>query len=199
MKKLIGIGLCAVSSGVFAADATINWQLPTKQVDGSAIPASGPDALKSTRVKWSICKTGNTFGTKLGEREFPVPATSGTITGLDAGKTYCIQALVTNNGGESSSWSNTVSKQIPAEPVTPPVQPPKPPVKPEPPILSTTVNVVFRVKEGQITIAGTVALGALCESRTVRAGGTTLNILPAGSGMTLDGKPMTGRVWSICS
>jgi hypothetical protein len=195
MKKLLGIGLCAVSAGAFAADATVSWQLPKKQVDGSAIPASGPDALKSTRIKWSICKTGGAFGTKLGEKEFLMPATSGTISGLDAGKTYCIQALVTNNGGESSSWSNTVSKQIPAEPVTPP----KPPTKPEPPILSTTVNVVFRVKEGQITIAGTVALGALCEARTTRAGGTTLNILPAGSGMTLDGKPMKGRVWSICS
>ena len=192
MKKLIGIGLYAVSAGVFAADATINWQLPTKQVDGSNIPASGPDALKATRVKWSVCKANNTFGTKLGEREFPVPATSGTITGLDAGKTYCFQALAVNNGGESSRWSNTVSRQIPTEPV-------KPPVKPEPPILSTTVNVVFRVSEGNITIAGTVALGALCEARTTRAGGTTLNILPAGSGMSLDGKPIRGRVWSICS
>ena len=195
MKKAIALSLCLASTSAIAADATINWQLPTKQVDGSNIPASGPDALKSTRVKWSICKANNTFGTKLGEREFPVPATSGTITGLDAGKTYCIQALAVNNGGESSRWSNTVAREIPTESVTPP----KPPTKPEPPILSTTVNVVFRVSDGAITIAGTVALGALCEARTIRAGGTTLNILPAGSGMSLDGKPIRGRVWSICS
>lgn len=154
MKKFLLVALALFSGAAFAQTATVTWTNPTLNTDGSAIPATGPTALASTRVEYGSC-SGTAFGTKAGEVVVPQPSTTTTITSLTAGSTYCFRAYAKNVGGAESGPSVVVSKAIPL------------PV-PNPPVLSATITVAYEavpdqwdgVKLGRAV--GTLALGTTC-------------------------------------
>lgn len=135
-----------------AASVEITWQHPTQNVDGSSIPATGPGSLVSTRVEWGTC-SGSSFGTLQGSQTVTAPATSATISGLSAAATYCFRAFSRNTFGEESTTSNVVARQIPA------------PV-PRPPVLSSTVTIVWSHKRmgwGEtLEVVGTAPVGTAC-------------------------------------
>lgn len=150
MKILALIFALIFPVALYAADATVDWQHPTNNVDGSPIPATGPAALSSTRLEYGTC-SGTAFGQAEGSVSAPYPATSAIVPGLEYGRSYCFRGASVNNAGEVSAWSNVVSRFIlvPA---------------PNPPTLSATVNVVWELR-GQMntTIAGFTDIGAPCE------------------------------------
>jgi len=163
MKKLIALALF-VPTVVYAADTTVTWQHPTLNVDGTSIPATGPGSVASTRVQVGTC-SGSAFGTVTAENIVSGQGTSNTFTGIAPGTTVCFRAYSRNTYGEESATSNIVARIIPA------------PV-PRPPVLSTTVNVVwdYRGFFKGLEIVGTAPIGTPCvEGSSVTKGGTTYN------------------------
>lgn len=112
------IALCLGASPTHAGDAVLTWTLATQNTDGTAIPASGPTSLASTRVEWGSC-SGSNFGTKAGEQVVAKPATTYTVTNLSAG-TYCFRAYSRTVAGVESAPTNVVSKAILQAPPNPP-------------------------------------------------------------------------------
>lgn len=112
------IALCLGASPTHAGDAVLTWTLATQNTDGTAIPASGPTSLASTRVEWGTC-SGSNFGTKAGEQVVAKPATTHTVTNLSAG-TYCFRAYSRTVAGLESAPTNAVTKTILQAPPNPP-------------------------------------------------------------------------------
>lgn len=110
--------LCLSASPANAGDAALTWTLATQNTDGTAIPASGPTSLASTRVEWGSC-SGSNFGTKAGEHTVATPATTYTITGLAPG-THCFRAYSRTVAGLESAPTNVVSKTVLQAPPNPP-------------------------------------------------------------------------------
>jgi hypothetical protein len=183
-----GFILALVIGDAFGATATISWQNPTQNVDGSPIPATGAGSLVSTRVDWGTC-SGTAFGTKQGEVVVPMPATTATIPDLADGATVCFRAFSRNTFGEQSATSNIVSRIIPAP-------------RPRPPVLSSTVNVAWReYSDGRFVLVGMLPLGVECDpARTVEKYGATFNPVPAAAVQPFNGKPApeAGTYMAIC-
>lgn len=118
ITSLVVIALCLGASPSHAGDAVLTWTLATQNTDGTAIPASGPTSLASTRVEWGSC-SGSNFGTKAGEQVVAKPTTTYTITNLSAG-TYCFRAYSRTVAGVESAPTNVVSKTILQAPPNPP-------------------------------------------------------------------------------
>lgn len=114
----VAIALCLGASPTHAGDAVLTWTLATQNTDGTAIPASGPTSLASTRVEWGSC-SGSNFGTKAGEQIVAKPATTYTVTNLSAG-TYCFRAYSRTVAGLESAPTNAVTKTILQAPPNPP-------------------------------------------------------------------------------
>ena len=110
--------LCLSASPANAGDAALTWTLATANTDGSAIPASGPTSLASTRVEWGTC-SGSNFGTAIGQQTVATPATTYTITGLAAG-VWCFRAYSRTVAGLESAPTNAVTKTILQAPPQPP-------------------------------------------------------------------------------
>jgi hypothetical protein len=163
--RLIAILLLLVAPAAFAADATITWQHPTRNVDGSTIPTTGAGSVASTRLQYGSC-SGTAFGTLLGELAVPGPATTAAVTALAAGTTVCFRAYSRNTYGEESGASNVVLRTIPA------------PV-PLPPVLSSTVTVAWEYKRGwfgsRLEYAGTIPLGTPCGPKAYTIGTVRYN------------------------
>lgn len=102
-----------------AGDARITWTLPTQNVDGSAIPATGAGSLTHTRVEWGTC-SGTNFGTRAGEQLVAVPALTYTVTNLAPG-TWCFRAFArTTYGAAFESVATTTVNKVIATPVPQP-------------------------------------------------------------------------------
>lgn len=114
----VAIALCLGAMPTHAGDAVLTWTLATQNTDGTAIPASGPTSLASTRVEWGTC-SGSNFGTKAGEQVVAKPATTYTITNLAPG-TYCFRAYSRTVAGVESAPTNAVTKTILQAPPNPP-------------------------------------------------------------------------------
>jgi hypothetical protein len=108
--------------------------------------------------------------------------------GLAYDTLHCIRLFARNNNLEVSGPSNVVTRRE-ASPV------------PMPPVLSATVNVVFReYSDGRFVLAGYVPIGAACDgSRTVAKYGAAFNSV-SGADVTLfsGAKPTTGTYMTIC-
>lgn len=111
-------------------EALISWENAILEVDGTPIPAIGPDSLKETSVQRSICSATGTFGTSL--QEITVPVVGGPLSvlfqALPDNTVQCFRARHMTEAGVFSNWTvSVVSKTI-----TPPVVPkkPKPPLNP---------------------------------------------------------------------
>jgi hypothetical protein len=114
LALLIGL---AATLPAYAADLVVNWTAPTLMVDGSTVPATGPDSLASTRIEYGSC-VGTAFGTLQGQRVVPVPGLATTFTGL-AGGTYCVRGYWTTVAGMTSAASNVAVKTLTAGTPTP--------------------------------------------------------------------------------
>jgi hypothetical protein len=187
MRYLVLI-LSLFASAVYAADATINWSNPTQNTDGTAIPSTGANAIASTRLEWGTCTSTGAFGTKAGERVFNAPATSGTVTGLADGQTFCFRAFSRNGAGNESAASNVVSRAMPTPPPTP-----------RPPVLSSTVTAVWSYKVmgwGEtLEVVGSAPLGTPCGAVAVPASG--MYDIPV-SAVKLDRPLKGGRPVTFC-
>lgn len=118
IASLAAIALCLGAMPTHAGDAVLTWTLATQNTDGTAIPASGPTSLASTRVEWGTC-SGSNFGTASGQQTVATPATTYTITGLAAG-TWCFRAYSRTVAGLESAPTNAVTKTILQAPPQPP-------------------------------------------------------------------------------
>ena len=110
--------LCLSASPANAGDAVLTWTLATQNTDGSAIPASGPTSLASTRVEWGTC-SGSNFGTASGQQIVATPAVTYTVTGLAAG-VWCFRAYSRTVAGLESAPTVAVTKTILQAPPNPP-------------------------------------------------------------------------------
>lgn len=113
MKNLLATLLCvlliAPQSG-FAGGTALSWLPPTQNTDGSAIPATGADALASYRIEYFQCATATTpWPPTPSVAVVPAPAVSHNVTGLASGQRHCFRIAATNNGGVSSQVSATGS------------------------------------------------------------------------------------------
>lgn len=144
-------------SRAFAGDAMATWVQPTKNTDGSTIPASGTGRLTGNRLEWGTC-TGTApsyaFGVKSGEQIFTAPATTYTVTGLAPG-TWCFRAYASTTYGESAP-SGVAFKTI-----APPL--------PQPPsglvIADTTVFTVVKRPDRFVMLpVGTAPAGTPCDT-----------------------------------
>lgn len=88
------------------------WSNPTVNVDGTAIPATGPDSLAATRVELGTC-VGSDFGVALQAKVEPVPGTTTSFTNVAAG-VYCLRAYWANvDGNESMPSATYVHAEVP--------------------------------------------------------------------------------------
>ena len=108
---LLALALFGASLPASAIDVVIRWTNATTNVDGSAIPATGPNALLNTTAEWGTCGTGGTFGTLIGSQTVAIPATETASFALPDGN-YCFRARHANNGGAVSAYSAIVQRAL---------------------------------------------------------------------------------------
>lgn len=118
MKKLLPYLLAGFVTVTLAATANVSWQNPTQNTDNTAIPASGPGSIASTRIEYGTC-IATAFGTKLGEFIVTGQAEAGVSPDLAPG-TYCARAYTKNTYGTESDSSNVAQKVIAAPKPKPP-------------------------------------------------------------------------------
>lgn len=109
-----------------AATVTYSGTNPTKNTDGTDIPATGAGSLTTLRVEFGSCSAPGVFGTKAGEVSRTSPAAGANFTGslnLQPG-TSCVRIFVANTFGSESDPSNVAVRVVD-------------PPKPMPPVLAT--------------------------------------------------------------
>lgn len=116
--------LLALPALALAAVLTVTWTHPSQNTDNTAIPATGPGSIASTRVEYGTCAPGSTpaapvFGSKSGEVVVTGQAQTTPLPNLGPG-TYCGRAFTTNTYGEESAASNVAQKTINAPVPKPP-------------------------------------------------------------------------------
>jgi len=111
MKKTGFVVLMLTSFSVFGGSAVVRWTDPTTNVDGTAIPTTGPGSLVSSRVRWGTCLAGNLFGEQLGSVTVAAPATSAEVAPLSPGL-YCFSVFSKNTYNVESESSLVVSKLV---------------------------------------------------------------------------------------
>lgn len=119
MKKIIlGLVACLITVAAFATTMTTTWTNPVQNTDNSAIPATGPGSVASSRIEYGTC-AGAVMGTKIGEYVVQGNATSGSTPDLAPG-TYCGHVFTKNTYGNESAASNdakvTVTSPTPKAP-----------------------------------------------------------------------------------
>jgi hypothetical protein len=148
------IALCVSASPAIAGDAALTWTLATQNTDGTAIPASGPTSLASTRVEWGSC-SGVNFGTAAGQHTVAAPALTYTVTNLAPG-THCFRAYSRNTYGQESAPTNAVQKVI------------APPVPQPPGTLTVAATVAYQVigtpDRFAMVPVGTIPAGTECDT-----------------------------------
>lgn len=104
-----------------AATVTYSGTNPTKNTDGTDIPATGAGSLTQLRIEYGTC-VGTAFGTKAGEVTRTSPAAGANFTGslnLQPG-TSCLRIFVQNTYGAESDPSNVVTRVVdPPKPMPP--------------------------------------------------------------------------------
>lgn len=187
MRFLILLLALAAPLG-FAADASLTWQHPSRNVDNSLIPATGPGSIAATRVEYGTCN-GTAFGTAEGQQVFTGTVTTGTITGLTAGRSYCFRAFSRNTFGEESAASNVVARAIPAP-------------TPQPPVLSSTISIAYEERRflwfRYLAAAGSIPEASPCmESVTITAAGRLLHGIDAQYVQVFAGRK-PGKLYTVC-
>ena len=126
---LIAVGVLALLVGLLigaaahAGDMNGTVSYPTKNTDGSDIPATGAGSISGLIIEYGTC-TGAAgsyaFGTKLGTVNVAPHATTWKVTGLAPG-VYCVRAYSVNTyatmSGASGLVNGTVATPVPLPPV----------------------------------------------------------------------------------
>jgi hypothetical protein len=117
----------AAAQTVAYNEALISWENATETTDGSPIPATGSDALATTRIIRSLCNADGSAGANLQTLTVPVPGgpLSVLFGPLPDNTVQCFRARHVTAAGTFSDFSATVSKAI--------IPPPAPPKKSKPP------------------------------------------------------------------
>lgn len=110
---------CLVATAALAATLSVRWTNATQNTDNTAIPATGAGSIATTRVEWSQCGPGDTFGTKVGETSVLGTVTQTTTPDLPPGH-WCLRAIHVNTFGVESDPSNVAVKDIAAPKPRPP-------------------------------------------------------------------------------
>jgi len=101
-----------------ANQVTLSWTNATQNTDGTPIEETGPTALASTVIEWSACDP-ETSMVQVPLQEVTVPPTITEYT-IDTGSgTFCFHAKHVNEAGESSDWTNVVTRTVNAKPLPP--------------------------------------------------------------------------------
>jgi predicted phage tail protein len=146
MRKLLLL-LCLIATPALAANLDLTWTYPSKNVDGTDIPATGAGSIASSKVEWGTC-TGTAFGTKAGEATVPAPTKTYSVPNLAPG-THCARVAVTNSYGVASDFTAAVSRTVDAP-------------KPLPPVITMATVVRLYLRDNLSLVAGTIALGVEC-------------------------------------
>ena len=168
--------LILAASRVFGGELATSWVNPTKNTDGSSIPATGKGALVGNQVEYGTC-SGAGFGVKSGEMVLDSVSTAYTFTGIEPG-TWCVR-IYTRNGYGSESGASPVASKV----IVPPV--------PMPPTLVTIATTAYELRQYtggslRFVAVGTIPLGVPCETPLV---GNFTSI----EGATIT-KPLTGGI-----
>jgi hypothetical protein len=129
MKEIFGaVLLSLVAFAAVAYDATVTWKNATQDTAGALLPATGPEALRDTRVRFGTCNaTNDGIATVRDLITVPASQLSLLVTGLPAG-TFCFQAQHSTNeaalgaasGDGVSAWTSVVTKTFaPRKPKAP--------------------------------------------------------------------------------
>ncbi len=126
MKNLIAFvfGLLVGAFLAFDAEAQvaptaarISWTNATQDVNGNALPATGPGALTQTRIQRSTTCTSSSFGTVAQTLNVTPDVLSVLFENLEPG-THCFRARHISRDAadveQFSDWTATVSKVIAA-------------------------------------------------------------------------------------
>lgn len=102
--------------------ARLCWTNALENVDGSPIPATGPTALKETRIRRSICNADGSFGAMIETITVPPDVGVALFSALPPAR-HCFQARHANNSDTLSDWSplarKTTTAPAPAKPRQP--------------------------------------------------------------------------------
>jgi hypothetical protein len=189
--KLVIFGVCAGLalwvSGAFGADVNVTWTNPTKNTDGTTIPATGNGSLTGSRIEWGTCVSG-AFGTKAGELSVGAGVTSAPVTNLEPA-TVCFRVFARNTYLKESAASNVATKVI-----LPPV--------PEPPVITTVATLAYDLTSlGNIgRLVGKVPLNTPCVGNAIRTwkDGSTFYQVPI-EAVTLTREPRSTIVVAKCT
>ena len=188
-RRSIALALGLIPTAALAASATLTWTMPTQNVDGSTIPASGDGALAQSRVEYGPCGTGGGLANVENGVIVPAPTTTAVINSFVGGETVCFRVRVKNNLGVESEPSNVVSKTFDAP-------------KPRPPVLLSAVTVAYdvtldrqqRLKLGRQV--GTIELGTPCGDPYETNKGIYFGIDPAAVAFTRE--PRSSLIVTRC-
>ena len=115
MKKLsaiIAALLAAYAATLAATGVTLQREMPTQNVDGSVIPATGPGSIVSTTLQYGACTADGGVPAAFTEKVVEGGSvTTSELSGLIPGTEYCVRAYVTNTYGQKSGFSNIVRRQ----------------------------------------------------------------------------------------
>lgn len=157
MRLFAALACLLVSVAASGAPLPLEWAWPTKYVDGSDMPTSGPGAFESVRIEWGTCQNlnGDTFGTKEGEVVVAYPATTASPDATPGIK--CVRAYTKDTLGRVSGPSN-LGQYFPAAPSI---------------VLKTTTKIAYELRPSGSTFAfvqvGTVPLGVKCGGKLAGA------------------------------
>lgn len=104
------VALTASAQTLPRDSARVSWVLPTLNVDGSTIPATGPGSLRDVRVRRGTC-VGTAFGTQAEVVTLPATALEYTFNLLPDGPN-CFQVRVSNVDDQFSDWAGPAIKTI---------------------------------------------------------------------------------------
>lgn len=150
---LIIMGVLAFAVSALAATVEVTWTHPTQFEDSTPLAIT---QIESTRIEVGTCSAPNVFGTKQGEKVVPSPTANTTID-VNPG-TWCYRAYskaTAAAGGQESRASGVVANVVPWP-------------RPNPPVLSTTVRVVYEVFPDRFDgaklgrVIGTAPIGTKC-------------------------------------
>lgn len=119
MKKLIPLALLAVTATAFAASLNFTWEHATEYTDGSAIAASGSEALASTEIVYGPCNSGRTDILSPQTVVVPYPAKANVVQNLEPG-IWCGKARHLTVGGTPGMYTDVVAtEKAPRQPKAP--------------------------------------------------------------------------------